>query len=198
MLDTKARKFVQPALSGVAKLLIKMKVSANHITLLALFVGLLPAGIIAFNLSPIAAVIVLWISGFFDALDGTIARITKTSSPLGTIMDIVFDRIVEISLILVLAVKHPQYMYLFVLLACSIILSMTVFLTVAAASEKTGEKSFYYQAGLVERSEAFIMFSLMILLPQFIYITCLLFAAMITFTFLQRFLEAVKCFNAEN
>jgi hypothetical protein len=102
---------------------------------------------------------------------------------------------VEISLLLVFALKYSTNVMAFVLLACSIIVSMTIFLTVGAASDKVSEKTFYYQAGLAERTEGFIMFSIMAFLPQYIDIIALIFSAMIIITASQRFYEAYRFFK---
>ena len=69
---------------------------------------------------------------------------------------------------------------------------MTIFLTVGALVEKKGMKSFYYQAGVAERSEGFLMFSLMILVPSYIVIFTNLFSAIIFITIIQRIIEAKK------
>jgi archaetidylinositol phosphate synthase len=195
MLDSKARKTIQPIFEWSANFFIKRNISANQVTLIAFVIGLIPSVLIYFGVPSLIAIVVLWISGFLDAVDGTVARKTKTSSPFGTIMDITFDRVVEISLILVFALKFSNNVFAFVLLACAIIVSMTIFLTVGAASDKVSEKTFYYQAGLAERTEGFIMFSIMALLPQYIDILAFIFAGLIIFTALQRFHEAYKFFK---
>ena len=195
MLDTKARKVIQPVIDKGADLFINLKLSANNVTIIALIVGILPSILISFGLSNILAVIILWISGYLDAVDGTIARKTKASSLFGTIMDITFDRIVEISLIIAISLKFSNNPFVFVMLASSIVLSMTIFLTVAAASDKASEKSFYYQPGIAERTEGFIMFSLMMIFPNVADYICIVFTLMILFTAMQRFIEAYKYFN---
>ena len=71
-------------------------------------------------------------------------------------------------------------------------MSMAIFLTVGACTEKKGMKSFYYQAGVAERSEGFILFSLMILLPEYLGIITNIFSILVLFTAGQRFFEAKK------
>ena len=188
MLDTHARKYVEPFFKEAAAILVKIGLSANQVTVLAFVAGTL-SGPLFYAGHPVLAVIFLWLSGFLDAVDGSMARMTKTS-PWGTLMDIIFDRIVEIRVILGLAFRFPASQLPLLLLSCSIILSMTVFLTVGAVSEKSGMKSFYYQAGLAERTEGFIFFSLMMLFTDFLtYITLIFFGA-IMFTVCQRISEA--------
>lgn len=188
MLDTHARKLIQPSINQTASYFLEKGRTANEITVVALFVGVATSVLYVLGY-PILAVIFLWLSGFLDAVDGTMARKTKTS-PFGTVMDITFDRIVEIAMIIAIASVHPEVMWPLLLLSVSIIVSMTIFLVVGAVSEKAGIKSFYYQAGLAERTEGFILFSIMILFPDFLLWSTLLFFAVELFTGFQRFMEA--------
>ncbi|MCP3031766.1 CDP-alcohol phosphatidyltransferase family protein [Halobacillus sp. A1] len=188
MLDTHARKFVQPPINHTAHWLLKKGFTADQITITALFIGL-GTSILYVMGFPVLAVVFLWLSGFLDAVDGTMARHTKTS-PFGTVMDITFDRIVEVSMIIAIAYVHPEVMWPLLLLSVSIVISMTIFLVVGSVSEKSGVKSFYYQAGLAERTEGFVLFSIMLLFPSLVYWSTLLFFAVELFTGAQRFMEA--------
>jgi phosphatidylglycerophosphate synthase len=188
MLDTHGRKYVQPVIRYFAEGFIKIGLSANQVTIIALILGLgVPLSIyLGYSM---VGVILLWVSGLLDAVDGTIARL-KGSNLFGALMDVTFDRIVEIGIILVLAMKYPENNFLFLLLTSSIIISMTIFLTVGTLSAKVSEKSFYYQAGLAERTEGFIFFSGMILFPQYLNIIIIIFTLIIMFTASQRMIEA--------
>jgi archaetidylinositol phosphate synthase len=190
MLDTHARKWVQPSIEGTARLFLSKGLTANQVTVTAFIIGSV-TGLVYYLGFPVMAVLLLWLSGFLDAVDGTMARLTKPS-PFGTVMDVTFDRIVEISVILGVAFLHPDIMWALLLLSVSIIISMTIFLTVGAVSEKQGMKSFYYQAGLAERTEGFILFSLMMIFPSIVLWTTLLFFAVELYTGIQRFLEAKR------
>jgi phosphatidylglycerophosphate synthase len=189
MLDTHARHLVQPALGATANLLIRLRFTVNQVTWFAFFLGISTGVLIYFGHAYWAAAI-LWISGFLDAVDGSMARIQKKSTAWGTLMDITFDRIVELSVIIGLAAKFPEAQFVLLLLTASIVFSMTVFLTVGALTEKKGMKSFYYQAGLAERTEGFILFTFMILLPQWLIWLTVIFFAVELFTAMQRMLEA--------
>ncbi len=193
MLDTKGREFVQPVIEIVANIFLKIGFKANTITFAAFFMGIISAIVFYFGYNLIG-VIVLWLSGLLDAVDGTIARKTTTTS-FGTILDITFDRIVEISIVIAIAIRFPKNSFLLVLLLSSIVISMTIFLTVGALSDKHSEKSFYYQPGLAERTEGFIFFSLMMLFNSQINIIAILFTLAICYTALQRMMEAWKILN---
>jgi len=191
MLDTNARKYVQPLLEKIANLFIRMGVSANFVTIIAFITGVLSAGLVCLRWYW-PAVAVLWLSGLLDAVDGTIARKTGTTSPLGTFLDIVFDRIVEILQLMALICIQPGLAFYAAVVLGTIIVSMTIFLTVGAAAKNSTVKSFYYQTGLAERSEGFIMLSLAVLLEKYRSVVLLVFAGIILFTAVQRFIEAVK------
>lgn len=191
MLDTHGRKYVDPIINSGASFLLKLKLTANNVTIIAFLIGILTSVFIYFDMN-IIAVLTLWISGYLDAVDGAIARKTNTTSLFGTLMDITFDRIVETCMILVLALKYVDARMSFIILLICIIISMTIFLTVGALVEKKGIKSFYYQAGVAERSEGFIMFSLIILLPKYILFFTNIFSFIIFITIIQRIVEAKK------
>ncbi|MGF2616235.1 CDP-alcohol phosphatidyltransferase family protein [Rossellomorea vietnamensis] len=188
MLDTHARKYVQPFIGKTADVLLTWGLNANQVTTISFMIGVTSGFFIYFDFA-VVAIIVLWFSGFLDAVDGSMARKTK-SSAWGTLLDVSFDRLVEISVILGLAFRYPDSMWALLLLSVSIIYAMTIFLTVGALSEKKGIKSFYYQAGLAERTEGFILFSLMILLADYLTLFTLLFLFVEVFTTLQRLAEA--------
>ena len=191
MLDTHARKYVNPIIELGAKFFLKLKLTPNNVTILALLLGLATSIFLYFDMQ-IIAVIVLWISGYLDAVDGAMARRSNSSSSFGTLLDIVSDRIVEVSIVLVLGLKFVDVRYNLIVLAVCILMSMTIFLTVGALSEKKGVKSFYYQAGVAERSEGFIFFSLMILIPSYLGIITNIFSVLIIITAIQRFFEAKR------
>ena len=191
MLDTHARKYVNPIIEWGAKFLLKLKLTPNNVTILALLLGISTSIFLYFDMQ-VVAVIVLWISGYLDAVDGAMARRSNSSSSFGTLLDIVSDRIVEVGIVLVLGIKFVDLRYNFIVLTACILMSMTIFLTVGALSEKKGVKSFYYQAGVAERSEGFIFFSLMILFPSYLRIITNIFSILIIVTAIQRFLEAKR------
>lgn len=191
MLDTHARKYVEPFISKGAKFFLKLKLTPNNVTIIALIVGISTSLFIYIDMR-VLAIITLWISGYLDAVDGDMARSSNKTSLFGTLMDITFDRVVEISMILVFGLKMIDVRLNLMVLLSSILMSMTIFLTVGALTDKKGMKSFYYQAGVAERSEGFILFTLMILFQSYIGMIANLFSIVVLFTAVQRLLEAKK------
>lgn len=189
MIDTYARKYAQPIIQRTARSFIGMGLNANQVTWTAFVFGV-ASNVLVYLERPVLAIIVLWLSGYLDAVDGSMAREQNEISAWGTVMDVTFDRIVELGIIIALAIRFPQVQLLLLLLTSAIVFSMTVFLTVGALSDKKGIKSFYYQAGLAERTEGFILFSVMVLFPHWLMWSTGLFLCVEIFTGLQRMLEA--------
>ncbi len=194
MLDTNARKYIQPLLDAIAGASQRAGLSANALTVIGMLVGVAAAGLVAAGYF-VCGFAALWLSGLIDAADGTLARLTKPS-PLGAILDITFDRVVEISIIAALAFRFTDARFELMLLAGIIAIAMSLFLSIAAAVANTSVKSFHYAPGLGERTEAFICFSLMILDHTRLTLWTWVFIAVIAFTMLQRAYHARRMLMA--
>lgn len=188
MLDTYGSRYVQPVIERGANRLIKWNFTPNEITILGGIIGV-STGIFIYNDMHWTAVILLWLSGLFDVLDGTMARKSKTTG-FGTVLDLVLDRFVELSVVIALALRYPEYMPIFLILIGSFVIAMTLFLAVGASSSRRSEKTFYYQPGIIERTECFILFTLMILFPNWVGGIALIFLVLEVMTITQRFIEA--------
>ena len=184
MLDTNARKYIQPVLDVIAKGCQRVGISANTLTVIGMLVGVAAAGLVASQYF-VAGFAVLWLSGLIDAADGTLARLTQPS-PIGAILDVTFDRVVEIAMIAALAISFPDAQFELLILAGVIAIAMSLFLSIAAAVANTSIKSFHYAPGLGERTEAFICFSLMILDHPRLTLWTWVFIGVIVFTMVQR------------
>lgn len=195
MLDTHARRWIQPAIDQIARGLVRARIPANVATITAMLVGVAAAVLVASGWAWIG-VILLWCSGLLDAVDGTMARMTRPS-PLGAIMDITFDRIVELSMVVALAWRYPGAMFLLLILAAIIAVAMSLFLSIAAALRNTSTKAFHYAPGLGERTEGFICLSLMALNAEHLRVWTGLFIAVIAYTMLQRLRHAARNLAAD-
>jgi len=174
-----------------ARWLLACGLRPNHVTFAALLIGLGAGLTLYFGLTALAAAL-LWVSGFLDAVDGSMARQSGTSSIAGAWLDILCDRVVELSILWALALRHPESMYAMLGLLTAIFLNITVFLATGMLAPKSGNKSFYYQPGLMERTEGFIMFTAMMLFTGRLAHLAWIFAALCGITTLQRLAEAFK------
>lgn len=163
--------------------------SPIQITLFAGLCGLASMIFLAYGF-PAAAILCLLVSGYADTLDGTVARLYGASSPIGAVLDILTDRLVEFALIFGLYLQDPASRSLMsMLMLGSILLCVTSFLVVGIFTANESEKGFHYSPGLMERAEAFIMFILMILLPPYFMPLSILFVLLVTLTTIIRVLE---------
>lgn len=168
------------------------KLSPNAYTLMALFFGICSAPLLYFQQSILAFVFLL-ISGYLDTLDGSIARAKGISSNKGAMLDIVSDRVVEASIIIGLYLVNPEARGLIsLLMLASTLICVTTFLVVGIFSANNGEKSFHYHPGIMERTEAFIFFSLMILFPSSFFLLGPLFTVLVSVTALRRTKEFIS------
>jgi phosphatidylglycerophosphate synthase len=117
------------------------------------------------------------------ALAGALARALDQTSELGTVLDIVGDRIVEFLVFVGLWAYAPLMRggYVLFMLGASYI-CVTSFLVVSMFSENKSHKTFHYSPGLIERAEAFIFFFLMILFPSFFGLLAFAFGALVFYT----------------
>lgn len=194
MLDTNGRKFIQPILDAIARTCHGVGISANALTFAGMLVGL-AAALLVLGGHALAGFFILWISGLIDAADGTLARLTQPS-PLGAILDITFDRVVEIAMIAALAWRFPEVRFELVILAGTIAIAMSLFLSIGAAVANRSVKSFHYAPGLGERTEAFICLSLMVLDSERLALWTWVFVAVIVFTMAQRLRHAYLMLSA--
>jgi CDP-diacylglycerol--glycerol-3-phosphate 3-phosphatidyltransferase len=197
MLDTHCRKYLDKYFDTISDCLINLRLKPTHVTCIALVIGIL-ASLVYYINNILLAIILLWFSGFLDAVDGTMARKMKAITKSGTLLDICFDRVVELVFIIVFALKHQDSTFALLCLTCAIVLSMSVFLTSGMLLENNGKKSFYYQAGLMERTEGFIMFTIMMILNSFIKEMAFIYAALVLFTAIQRLIEAINAMEETN
>lgn len=194
MLDTRCRKYVDKYFDKTSEYLINLRLKPTQVTVIALVTGIF-ASIVYYFDNIVIAILLLWVSGFLDAVDGTMARKMKAITKTGTLLDICFDRVVELVFIIVFALKHQDSTFALLCLTSAIVLSMSVFLTSGMLMENKGKKSFHYQAGLMERTEGFIMFTIMMILNSFMRIMAFIYAGLVLFTAMQRLIDATRALS---
>jgi len=186
MFETYLRPTYQKYLVDPIAVIIANKLSPASITLLGALLGLLTAPFLLGGYGKIACGLLL-VSGYFDTLDGTLARKQNTISAKGSMLDIVCDRLVEFAVIAGLFGVAPATRgWLAIGMLGSVLLCVTTFLVVAIFTENNSQKSFYYSPGIIERPEAFFFFSLMILLPAFFNLLAVIFIFLVSITALIR------------
>lgn len=202
MLETWLRPMYQAVF--VNKMALKLHfVSPHYLTFLGLILGMLVLPALYFHQSILACILLL-LSGYFDTLDGTVARMHDRQSSSGCVLDIISDRAVEIAVILGLFSMAPESRALASLaMTGSILLCVTSFLAVGiftpvSDDDNHSAKSFYYSPGLIERAEAFIFFISMILFPSYFSLLAWLFTILVLLTTVMRVVQFIKATGAFN
>lgn len=190
MIDSKLRNPVQPLFDKIAKQFVRLGVTANQVTVLAFVVGIAASISIGFKYMYLA-VVLLWLSGTLDVVDGSIARMTGKSSPKGAYMDLIFDRMVEAFVVLGLYAAYPEHAWMYLIFFVAVLFNFTTFIVAGALFPNTGKKSMHYDIGIAERTETFIVFTLLLFLPQYIYYILLMFNVVILMTGVLRFYKVI-------
>ena len=190
MIDSKLRDISQPLFSLAAKPLIAMGIHPDTVTAIAFIIGI--SSSICLGLGYIALPIgLLWLSGLLDVLDGTIARLTDKSSKIGAYLDMVFDRMVEASVILAFYFIAPEHTLAYLLFFVAVLFNFTTFVIAGALFTNVGNKGMHYDIGLAERTETFIVFTLMMLMQNHITGILMVFNVVIFLTGIIRFIRIV-------
>jgi len=193
MLDSTCRSFYQKLLiDPLLSLPFAKTLSPMMITIIGLFFGLLVPVFLVFHYAGLALVSLL-LSGYFDTLDGSLARQQKIASPLGAVFDITCDRLVEFSVMFGLFMCDPETRGIpCFLMVGSVLLCVTSFLVVGIFLNNQSEKSFYYSPGLIERSEAFVFWIAMILWPKAFSLFSYTFTTLVFLTTFIRLFQFTK------
>lgn len=185
MLEKYTRPKLQPWFDTVARSPFIFHFSPDLITLCSLMTGFLSAWCMSQN-HMIIALIFLWCSGLCDVLDGTIARLKNRSTIYGAYFDLLTDRLVEAIIILGFAMRFPQYCLSYIIFLIALLLHFSSFLIVSGTQKNSGQKVIHFDHSIVERAEAFIAFSCMMLFPSYIAIILIPFSIIILFSALNR------------
>ncbi|MFX1379757.1 MAG: CDP-alcohol phosphatidyltransferase family protein [Promethearchaeota archaeon] len=185
----------------LVKKLFYQRISANQLTLIALILGLLSS--LSIFLSKIliweiplilCAAILMFISFFFDALDGALARLGNPSA-FGGILDIFSDRTVEVAIIISLISTDPlALIWPGVFSLGAIILCLSMFLLLGAVLKEIEldeiKKVIYYRPGLMERSETFLFLLSITIFVSLRFLLLWTFAGLVFFTAILRLRDA--------
>ena len=150
------RNSLQPHLEKIGKKFASTGLSPNFWTGIGLFFAFVSAIIYGLNVefALIIGGILLLISGFFDIVDGQVARVAKKTSKKGGFLDSVSDKIAEVEIFLGILIGGYAESYL-VLLAIS--LSLLVSYSRARA-ESLGVK--LQGIGIGERAERLLVIAI--------------------------------------
>src|SRR5579875_129193 len=151
------REWLKPALQNLGKAFASTGLSANFWTAVGLAFAFASAVVYGLHLqySFVIGGVLLLVSGFFDMVDGQVARALGTTSKKGAFLDSVFDKISEVAIFLGILVGNYSQGYL-VLLAIG--LSLMVSYTRARA-ESLGVQ--LQGIGIGERAERLLVIAIL-------------------------------------
>jgi phosphatidylglycerophosphate synthase len=192
MLDRHITPFIQRSISGLAQAVVKAGLQADHVTLLALFLGIFAMLSIAFSAYATGAALILC-SRLCDAIDGAVARLTQPTDA-GGFLDITLDFLFYAGIVLAFAIADPLSRALpAAVLLAAFIGTGSSFLAFAALAAKRGitnmqypGKSFYFLGGLTEGTETLIVFIAMCIWPHWFAELAYGFAALCAITIVTR------------
>jgi archaetidylinositol phosphate synthase len=166
----KLRNLLEPTLTRIGATFASTGLSANFWTGLGLALSVLAA--IAYtsnafvnldwtpwNFAAVIGGILLLVSGFFDIVDGSVARITKRISNKGAFLDSVFDKIAEVIIFGGIALGQlADSFWCLVALGLSLLVSYT-----RARAESLGGK--LKGIGIGERAERLLIIAIIGMIP---------------------------------
>ena len=201
MLDRAAIRLLKPGLERIARVLVRVGIGADGITLFGFALGLAAAACIARGL-PLAGLALLLASRLMDGLDGAVARLTHPTDR-GAFLDITLDFLFYASIPLAFALADPAANALpAAVLLAAFMGTGSSFLAFAVLAERRGlksedypQKGLYYLGGLTEASETLICFMLMCLWPQHFAGWAYGFAVLCALTIATRLLGGWRAFR---
>ena len=150
------RETLKPALEKIGKGFASTGLSPNFWTSVGLGFALLSAVIygLGIEFGLIIGGVLLLVSGFFDMVDGQVARVTGKTSKKGSYLDSMFDKIAEVAIFLGILVGGYAEPYL-------VFLAITLSLLVSYARAKSDAINVKLQGvGIGERAERLLVIAI--------------------------------------
>jgi len=188
------RDSLQPHLEKIGKNFARTGLSPNVWTVIGLAFAFASAIVYGINIefALIIGGILLLISGFFDIVDGQVARVTKKTSTKGAFLDSVFDKIAEVAIFLGILVGGYAEPYLvFLAITLSLLVSYT-----RARAESVGKS--LQGVGIGERAERILVIAIggiiagIVGLPEIMEYAVIIVVIIAAITFIQRIIVAAR------
>lgn len=184
---TLAHNFTQ----SIVRLLSKTHITPNTITVLG-FLITIGAAVLIITENLIAAGFVALLAGFFDILDGALARLTNQTSRFGSVLDSTLDRLSEAILllgILILFIFNDEDSALFIMIGREwsvILVGIAILISPMVSYVRTKAEAIGLecQVGLFTRAERVILLALGLLLSQINYTLTIAILILVAFSFI--------------
>ena len=150
------RDILKPTLEKIGKTFASTGLSPNFWTMVGFVFAIMSALVYGLGLEfgLIIGGILLLVSGFFDMVDGQVARVTGKTSQKGSYLDSMFDKIAEVAIFLGLLIGGYAEPYL-------VMLAITLSLLVSYARAKSDALNIKLQGvGIGERAERLLVIAI--------------------------------------
>ncbi|MBN2229501.1 MAG: CDP-alcohol phosphatidyltransferase family protein [Candidatus Thorarchaeota archaeon] len=108
----RVRGFFRGIVLRIARPLARAGVSPNSITYASLFFALCAFLVLPLTDSPILFGILVFVTGLLDGVDGSVARLTESSSTTGGLIDSVVDKASEVLILTGIALRYQDAIFL--------------------------------------------------------------------------------------
>lgn len=130
--------------------------------------------------------ILLLVSGFFDVVDGQVARVTKKTSKKGGFLDSVFDKVAEVAIFLGILIGNFTEPYL-------VFLAITMSLLVSYSRSRAESLGVKLQGiGIGERAERLLVIAILGMIPGMMPYAVIIVIIISAITFVQRVIVTAK------
>ena len=181
------RESLKPVLEKVGKTFAATGLSPNTFTVIGLVFAFISSIIygLGYEYSLLIAGLVLLVSGFFDIVDGQVARYANKMSKKGGFLDSIFDKIAEVAIFFGILVGNYTEPYLvFLAITLSLLVSYTRALADSAGIKMQG-------IGIGERAERLLVIAIIGLIG-FMDIAIFIVIIIASITLVQRVVVLVK------
>jgi archaetidylinositol phosphate synthase len=184
------RDSLQPHLEKIGSIFASTGISPNGWSCIGLAFAFASAFIYGMNMefALIIGGVVLLVAGFFDIVDGQVARVSQKITKTGGFLDSVFDKIAEVAIFLGILVGGFAEPYLvFLAIALSLLVSYT-----RSRAESLGVK--LQGIGIGERAERLLVIAIIGIIGfmEYAVIIVIIIAGI---TFIQRIIVTAKALN---
>jgi CDP-diacylglycerol--glycerol-3-phosphate 3-phosphatidyltransferase len=150
----------------VVRVLARTRITPSALTWLG-FILALGAAALVITRHPLAAGFVVLLAGFFDILDGALARHIEQATRFGAVLDSTLDRLSEAVLLLAILVLYVRGEFIIGILLAGVALPSSLLVSyIRARAEAVGLEC---QVGLFTRPERVVVLALGLLLSQIDY-----------------------------
>lgn len=169
----KLKNIINSAIDTLVALIVKMKISANIITILGFIIGMFAVNFLSYERYSYALICII-INRFFDIIDGRVAR-KATPTKFGIFLDYILDYIFYAAVIFGFALARidQNALYASLLLFAFLTSAITNFVYAIVANknkEMSKEKTPFYMKASYQVGEIFIAIIIACIIPQYFYI----------------------------